>query len=75
MRKLEAVFAVLISTMAISFAWMFGQTQPSGTELLIGAHLSLTIVNFYFLEISSLEINGFFCYFQESLCQSSAQEQ
>ncbi|KAL5556855.1 hypothetical protein UlMin_039091 [Ulmus minor] len=35
-RKLEAVFAVLIATMAISFAWMFGQTKPSGTELLIG---------------------------------------
>ncbi|CAA6657480.1 unnamed protein product [Spirodela intermedia] len=35
-RKLEAVFAVLISTMAISFAWMFGHTKPSGTELLVG---------------------------------------
>ncbi|XP_078430300.1 metal transporter Nramp3.2-like [Wolffia australiana] len=35
-RKLEAVFAVLISTMAISFAWMFGRTQPSGIDLLIG---------------------------------------
>ncbi|KAK1580912.1 hypothetical protein Q3G72_001302 [Acer saccharum] len=35
-RKLEAVFAVLISTMAISFAWMFGDTQPSGKELLLG---------------------------------------
>lgn len=36
-RKLEAFFAVLIATMAISFAWMFGETQPSGKELLIGA--------------------------------------
>ncbi|KAL4379651.1 hypothetical protein GQ457_02G015040 [Hibiscus cannabinus] len=35
-RKLEAFFAVLIATMAVSFAWMFGQTQPSGTELLLG---------------------------------------
>ncbi|KAL3514400.1 hypothetical protein ACH5RR_027117 [Cinchona calisaya] len=35
-RKLEAVFAVLISTMAISFAWMFGDTKPSRNELLIG---------------------------------------
>ncbi|XVF64148.1 hypothetical protein PTKIN_Ptkin09bG0144500 [Pterospermum kingtungense] len=35
-RKLEAVFAVLIVTMALSFAWMFGDTKPSGKELLIG---------------------------------------
>ena len=35
-RKLEAVFAVLIAIMALSFAWMFGETKPSGTELLIG---------------------------------------
>ncbi|XP_054797726.1 metal transporter Nramp2-like isoform X1 [Prosopis cineraria] len=35
-RKLEAVFAVLIGTMAISFAWMFGDTKPSGKELLMG---------------------------------------
>lgn len=35
-RKLEAVFAVLIATMALSFAWMFGETKPSGSELLIG---------------------------------------
>lgn len=36
MRKLEAVFAVLISTMGLSFAWMFADTEPSGKELLIG---------------------------------------
>ena len=36
MRKLEAVFAVLIGTMAVAFAWMFGETKPSGTELLLG---------------------------------------
>ena len=35
-RKLEAVFAVLIATMALSFAWMFGDTKPSGKELLMG---------------------------------------
>ncbi|KAL8151759.1 hypothetical protein V2J09_021567 [Rumex salicifolius] len=35
-RKLEAVFAVLIATMALSFAWMFGETKPNGAELLIG---------------------------------------
>ncbi|XWS14765.1 hypothetical protein CRYUN_Cryun35bG0036300 [Craigia yunnanensis] len=35
-RKLEAVFAVLIATMALSFAWMFGDTKPSGKEVLIG---------------------------------------
>ncbi|CAO2828210.1 unnamed protein product [Amaranthus hypochondriacus] len=35
-RKLEAVFAVLIATMALSFAWMFGDTKPNGSELLVG---------------------------------------
>ncbi|KAM0951447.1 putative NRAMP family protein [Dioscorea sansibarensis] len=35
-RKLEAAFAVLIGTMAFSFAWMFGKTKPSGPELLVG---------------------------------------
>ncbi|XP_059623956.1 metal transporter Nramp3.2-like [Cornus florida] len=35
-RKLEAVFAVLIATMAVSFAWMFGETKPNGLELLLG---------------------------------------
>ncbi|KAE8653951.1 Metal transporter Nramp6 [Hibiscus syriacus] len=35
-RKLEAVFAVLIATMALAFAGMFGDTKPSGKELLIG---------------------------------------
>lgn len=38
-RKLEAVFAVLIATMALSFAWMFGDTKPSGKELLKGKSL------------------------------------
>ncbi|KAI3451961.1 hypothetical protein Pfo_008626 [Paulownia fortunei] len=35
-RKLEALFAVLIATMAVSFAWMFGETKPNGGELLLG---------------------------------------
>lgn len=35
-RKLEAVFAVLIGTMAVTFAWMFGETKPNGVELLLG---------------------------------------
>lgn len=35
-RKLEAFFGVLIATMAVSFAIMFGETKPSGKELLIG---------------------------------------
>ncbi|KAG6421706.1 hypothetical protein SASPL_118263 [Salvia splendens] len=35
-RKLEALFAVLIATMAVSFAWMFGETKPDGRELMIG---------------------------------------
>lgn len=35
-RKLEAVFALLITTMAVSFAWMFTDTKPNGKDLLIG---------------------------------------
>ncbi|KAG6514854.1 hypothetical protein ZIOFF_025229 [Zingiber officinale] len=35
-RKLEAFFAFLIATMAISFTWMFAEAKPSGKELLIG---------------------------------------
>ncbi|CAN6361576.1 unnamed protein product [Urochloa humidicola] len=35
-RKLEAVFAVLIATMAISFAWMFTDTKPNMKDLLVG---------------------------------------
>ncbi|XP_073144045.1 metal transporter Nramp3.2-like [Henckelia pumila] len=35
-RKLEALFAILIATMAISFAWLFGKTKPDGVELLLG---------------------------------------
>ncbi|XP_057416931.1 metal transporter Nramp3.2-like [Lotus japonicus] len=35
-RSLEAFFGVLIGIMALAFAWMFGETQPSGKELLVG---------------------------------------
>ncbi|KAL6995425.1 Natural resistance-associated macrophage protein 2 [Sarracenia purpurea var. burkii] len=35
-RKLEAVFAVFVSIMALSFAWMFADTKPSGKDLLVG---------------------------------------
>lgn len=35
-RKLEALFAILIAIMALSFAWMFGETKPNGVELLLG---------------------------------------
>lgn len=35
-RKLEAVFAILIATMAVSFAWMFTDTKPNMKNLFIG---------------------------------------
>ncbi|KAJ0507357.1 putative NRAMP family protein [Helianthus annuus] len=35
-RKLEALFAFLIAVMAVSFAWMFGETKPNAKELLVG---------------------------------------
>jgi hypothetical protein len=38
-RKLEALFAVLITTMACSFAWMFVETKPRGKDLIIGEYL------------------------------------
>ncbi|KAK6792714.1 hypothetical protein RDI58_011795 [Solanum bulbocastanum] len=41
-RKLEAFFAVLISTMALSFAWMFAETRPSSKELIIGQNQAFT---------------------------------
>ncbi|CAL5423852.1 unnamed protein product [Camellia sinensis] len=34
-RKLGAVFVVLISTMALSFAWMFADAKPNGKELIV----------------------------------------
>ncbi|CAA0831730.1 Metal transporter Nramp2 [Striga hermonthica] len=35
-RKLEAFFAVLITSMAFSFAWMFFETKPSWRDLIEG---------------------------------------
>eukprot|EP01018_Ginkgo_biloba_P014798 Gb_30457 [translate_table: standard] len=35
-RKLEALFGLLITIMALSFAWMFGEAKPNGKELLLG---------------------------------------
>jgi len=42
-RKLEAVFAGFIAVMALSFAWMFADANPSGKELLLGS-----LMIFYF---------------------------
>lgn len=53
MRKLEAVFAVLIATMALSFAWMFGDAKPSGIELLVGMEFSFGELTFTFVIFSS----------------------
>jgi Mn2+/Fe2+ NRAMP family transporter len=50
-RKLEAVFAVLIATMALSFAWMFGDTKPNGKELLMGKNL-----NIIWMDIKSISL-------------------
>ncbi|KAF5961187.1 hypothetical protein HYC85_002396 [Camellia sinensis] len=44
-RKLEAVFAVLIATMAMSFAWMFVDTKPNGVELLLAAFYGTDIAS------------------------------
>jgi hypothetical protein len=46
-RKLEALFAVLITTMACSFAWMFVETKPRGKDLIIGEYLLVLV---FFLE-------------------------
>jgi natural resistance-associated macrophage protein 2 len=48
-RKLEAVFGVLIATMAVSFAIMFGETKPDGKELLIGKIHYDDAFNIFFL--------------------------
>lgn len=59
-RKLEAVFAVLIATMAVSFAWMFGDAKPSGKELLMGKFVIL----FYFLSSNYMlvwNISSIYC--------------
>lgn len=47
-RKLEALFAVLIAVMGISFAWMFGETKPNAKELLVG----MKSLFFFFFSVS-----------------------
>lgn len=43
-RKLEALFCSFIAVMALSFAWMFGETNPDGRAMVSGANvLHLTI--------------------------------
>lgn len=49
MRKLEALFAVLIGVMAISFAWMFGEAKPDGVDILLGKKFVSLIWYFGFL--------------------------
>ena len=36
-RKLEALFCSFIAVMALSFAWMFGETNPDGRAMVSGA--------------------------------------
>lgn len=48
-RKLEALFAVLIGVMAISFAWMFGEAKPDGVDILLGKKFVSLIWYFGFL--------------------------
>lgn len=55
-RKLEAVFAVLIATMAISFAWMFGETKPDGVELLLGKYSVRVTFSSFFDSLFHLKI-------------------
>jgi natural resistance-associated macrophage protein 2 len=62
-RKLEAVFAVLITAMACSFGWMFAETKPSGKDLIIGEHLFL--IDFVHLIIL---LNSLPAYLQCSFC-------
>lgn len=47
-RKLEALFAVLITTMACSFAWMFVETKPRGQDLIVGEYLLFIV---FFLKV------------------------
>ena len=38
-RKMEAAFAIMVATMALSFAYMFVDAKPNGKDLLVGKHL------------------------------------
>ena len=44
MRKLEALFCVFIGIMGLSFAWMFGETNPDVKAMASGVYLTLLFV-------------------------------
>lgn len=66
MRKLEAFFGVLIAIMALSFAVMFGETKPSGKELLIGNSRSDMLANafVYFASLRCRRVYSVFFIFR-----------
>ncbi len=49
MRKLEALFCGFIGVMALSFAWMFGETNPNGKAMAAGQFSTLSCSIFFFL--------------------------
>ncbi|KAL5993868.1 hypothetical protein ACLOJK_038225 [Asimina triloba] len=55
-RKLEAAFGALIATMALSFAWMFNKTKPSGKELPVTANLGSLLPGILVPKLSSRTI-------------------
>jgi hypothetical protein len=48
-RKLEALFCGFIGVMALSFAWMFGETNPNGKAMAAGQFSILSCSIFFFL--------------------------
>lgn len=44
-RKMEAAFAIMVMTMAISFAYMFVDAKPSGKELLVGKQYLISYIH------------------------------
>eukprot|EP00249_Psilotum_nudum_P020671 c27800_g1_i1 orf=511-2115(+) len=44
-RKLEAFFGLLITIMALSFAWMFGEAMPDATAMLRGLFVPYVMAN------------------------------
>ncbi len=49
MRKLEALFCGFIGVMALSFAWMFGETNPNGKAMATGQFSILSCSMCFFL--------------------------
>ncbi len=49
MRKLEALFCGFIGVMALSFAWMFGETNPNGKAMAAGKFSILSCSIFFIL--------------------------